>query len=82
MEEIKKYDEESIEERAERYAFLKQLESDYENVLFHGEIASLAFDAAGNAFIQAEFIASIVMAQIVIDQTLNQMFYAWGEFNG
>lgn len=82
IEELRLYDEESIEERAERYGFLKELESDFENTLFHGEIAKLAFEAAGNAFIQAKFISSIVMAQIVIDQTLNQMFLASGEYMG
>jgi hypothetical protein len=82
MEEIRMHDEDSIEERTERYAFLKSLQNENENIMFHGDIARLAFYASGNSFIQAHFIGTIIMAQIVIDQTLNQMFYASGEFKG
>ncbi|NMF01588.1 hypothetical protein [Aneurinibacillus aneurinilyticus] len=76
---IREYDEQSLNERAERYAFLLSLENGKENTMFHGEIAHLAFFAAGNAYINAHFIGSVVLAQVVIEHTLNQIFFAIGE---
>lgn len=71
---IKGYDAESLDERAERYSFLLSLENGYENTMFRGKISHFAFEAAGSAYINAKFIGSVVLAQMVIDQSLNQMF--------
>lgn len=75
---IKEFDRDSLVERAERYDFLLSLESRHENVMFHGKIPLLAFEAAGNSYINAKFIGSVVLAQIVIEQSLSQMFNASG----